>query len=83
VWWRVTAGNRPIVALNSKGGIGYTHTHYGPWGDTTRLYFDHSGGSNYLMCDGHVEWFKNEEMYGYWQLPFGDKPSKKRWWINQ
>jgi prepilin-type processing-associated H-X9-DG protein/prepilin-type N-terminal cleavage/methylation domain-containing protein len=79
LWQKFTIGSRPIVALTSKGGIGFAFTHYAPWGDTNTLYFDHSRGSNYLMVDGHVEPFKNVEMYGYWQQPYGVKASQTKW----
>ncbi len=78
-WQSLAAGDRPSVALTNKGGIGYAFTHYGPWGNTLMLYFDHNKGSNYLMVDGHVEPIKNTEMYGYWQQPFGNKSSQTRW----
>ena len=84
VWQRWTgadAASRPSVALTSKEGIGYDRTHVAPWGDTLTLYFDHARGSNYLMVDGHVEALKNVEMYGYWQTPAGQKPSRYRWCI--
>jgi prepilin-type processing-associated H-X9-DG protein/prepilin-type N-terminal cleavage/methylation domain-containing protein len=79
VWAKLTASNRPIVALTSKAGIGFAFTHYAPWGSTLTMYFNHSRGSNYLMVDGHVEAFKNIEMYGYWQQPSGVKASQTRW----
>ncbi len=84
VWLREpAAGSRPTVALNNKNGIGYCVTHYAPWGDTSTMYFDHNGGSTYLMVDGHVSSFRNLEMYGYWQLPYGNRPSMERWCITQ
>ncbi len=79
IWQNLTSENRPTVALTSKWGIGFAFTHYEPWGDTMTMYFDHNRGSNYLMVDGHVEPLKNIEMYGYWQQPFGVKPSQTRW----
>jgi len=83
VWQRLEQDSRPTVALTSQGGIGYGYTHFFPWGDTITMYFDHSRGSNYLMVDGHVELLKNHEMYGYWQQPYGHKPSLKRWCLNE
>ena len=77
-----TSGNRHTVSLTSKSGIGYFRTHYGPFGDTTTLYMDHDQGTNYLICDGHVEWHKNVEMYGYWQKIYGHKSSRARWLID-
>jgi len=82
VWARGVAGTSacPPVGLTDKRGIGYSASHIDPWGDTTTLYFNHNLASNYLMIDGHVELLKNTDMFGYWQQPYGDKPSKKRWW---
>lgn len=77
-WENFTPGNRPIVGLTSKQGYGYFTLHFGP-NDTTGLYMNHSAGSNYLMCDGHVAWFKNQDMLGYWQGTTGDKPDKYQW----
>ena len=78
-WETMDQGDRPIVALTNKNGIGYSYTHYSPWGDTTAIYFNHNLSSNYIMVDGHAELLKNTDMFGYWQQPYGDKPSKKRW----
>lgn len=75
--WRY--GDDPIVGLTNKNGIGYTRTHYSPWGNTTALLFNHSLSSNYLMVDGHGELLGNLAMAGYWQDPSGDKPSKRLW----
>jgi prepilin-type processing-associated H-X9-DG protein len=83
VWQKATSDNRPVVALNTQAGIGYKYTHHGPWGDTITMYFNHSGGSNYLMVDGHAELLKNSEMYGWFQKLAGHKPSRKRWCVNQ
>lgn len=77
-WENLTPDNRPIVGLTSKHGYGYYTLHLGP-NDTTGLYMNHSAGSNYLMCDGHVAWFKNQDMLGYFQGTIGDKSDKYQW----
>ncbi len=78
-WERLTSDNRSTVALNTQHGLGYSNT-------TPVKYFNHLGGSNcgsnYLMVDGHVETLKNVVMTGYYDLPAGDKPSRKRWAYN-
>ena len=79
-WRTMNPGEAPIVGLTNKEGIGYQRTHYSPWGNTTCLLLTHSNGSNYLMVDGHVEYLTNLNMAGYWQQPYGDKPSKARWY---
>ncbi|MBL4701084.1 MAG: prepilin-type N-terminal cleavage/methylation domain-containing protein [Phycisphaeraceae bacterium] len=81
-WSRKTFGSRPTVGLTTKRGAGYMNLHADALGNTTQLFMDHFGGSTYLMADNHVEHFKNEDMMGYWQGTFGNKPSRTKWFIN-
>lgn len=82
-WSRKNPGEIPIVGLSDKFGYSYTTLHYSPNSYSTPpyLFMNHSDGSNYLKCDGHVEWQKNANMLGYHQGIAGDKPSKSQWRI--
>ncbi len=81
-WARIAnPANRHVVGISTQEGMGYTRTHMSP-NSQAQLYMDHSGGSTYLILDGHVSVYSNEEMAGYWQLPFGHKSSRSRWRIN-
>jgi len=84
VAWGIGVSNpndRPIVGLSNKEGMSYTRSHLTP-NSQTKLNMNHSGGSTYLILDGHVSHYSNEEMAGYWQIPHGNKPSRSRWFIN-
>ncbi|MCX6984167.1 MAG: DUF1559 domain-containing protein, partial [Lentisphaerae bacterium] len=74
-WGRLTEiTDRATVAWTGlyTHGYSYGNAHYGPFADGAGIYLDHSKGTNYVMLDGHVEWFPNSEMRGA-AVPGGDK----------
>ena len=82
---RQNANDRPFVGRICANQASYYTTHWAPFGDEISLYANHNGKkrTNYVMCDGHVEVFYNEDMVGYWTLPWSEKPSKFRWQISE
>lgn len=80
-WARKNAGEIPLVGLSDKYGYSYQTLHYSPNSHNAPpyLFMNHNSGTNYLKCDGHVEWQKNANMLSYWQGIAGDKPSKSQW----
>ncbi len=85
-WANVSAASRPIVGLTNKYGYSYQSLNWPPNKGGVNapppyLFMDHLGDcSNYLMCDGHVSTFKNEDMYGYYQGVTGIKSDMNRWY---
>lgn len=81
-WARKNPGEIPLVGLSDKYGYSYSTLHYSPnsYSAPPFLYMNHNDGSNYLKCDGHVEWQRNSVMLGLNQGVLGaEKPSKSQW----
>lgn len=71
------------VGRNATFCIGYTTTHYVPFGDTTQVFaVGHNNGTTVLMIDGAAKRLRYLEYVGYWNQPFQHKISRSLWNIN-
>lgn len=86
-WERLGSDNSPIVGLSSQHSYSYGTLHNSPqsYNVPPYLFMNHSGdGSNYLKCDGHVEYLRNANMLGKFQPIAGPGyPASARQWRMQ
>ena len=76
-WFRLSRLTKPGSVIFFGDALGQAQPYLlyaGTWGDVGPA-FRHSGGANFVFCDGHVEWRKAETFTGVqvYELPWFDQ----------
>ena len=81
-WINQGGASGHFVGRGAAPAFSWSTSHWPPYGDTTTMYIDtHSGGTNSLKIDGHVEYYKLQDYIGFHTGGAGYKDSVKMYWI--